>query len=121
MAIRSYSIARGATHIKGSGVVEAAHTGASTSTAAQATEATLTAAIAAAQAKGTSDASVEIDAVDAAWVLTLAALDAFQAAVVQPASMQLLLDTGAGLTRQDVLRNLDAIKKYIFNDDFPPA
>lgn len=121
MAVHSYSIAKGGSHLKANGVVVAAHTGAAASAATQATEAALTAAIAAAQAIGAGDASAEVDAVDAAWVATLAELDLFQTAIAAPAALQVIIDLSSYTRKSDVLHALDEIRHQIKKTDWPPA
>lgn len=121
MAVHSYSIAKGGSHIKTNGITIAAHTGAAESAAVQATEATLTAAIAAAQAVGTGNASAEVDAVDAAWVATLAALDLYQAATAAPAAMQVIIDLSSFTKKSEVLHALDEIRHAIKARNWPPA
>jgi hypothetical protein len=121
MAVHSYSIAKGGSYLKASGVVDAAHTGAAESAAVQATEATLTAAVAAAQAIGAGDASAEVDAVDVAWVATLAALDLYQAATAAPAAVQVIIDLSSITKKSDALRSLEQIISYIKSRNWPPA
>ena len=36
-------------------------------------------------------------------------------------SMEFTFDLAVGLTRDEVLRGLDSIKRYILTDQFPPA
>ncbi len=142
MTVRRFSIARGGSYLKGSGVVETADVGASDAVAADAAmdtlvtlsnttlqglEGAVVSALATLQADGASPTEAHVDTLQTAWDALLTAINNVQTQVTttktatalaetsttMSASMQFVFDRGASLKKNEILHGIMEIYHHL--------